>query len=462
MLVRQLSTPVNAIFLDVSIDYRVLTFTAIVTMLTALLFGTSPAFRAATVEPIRALKERGRATAQRGHGRFGEWLIAVQVALSLVLVVAAALFVRSFTSLTTRPLGFDPERVVVVTMNAPQATEPSARVPLYARVSDEVRNLPDVAAAALSYLTPAGGGGFTPAVAVTSTDSVGQVEANRDVFGNLISAEWFSTYRTRIVAGRDFAPSDRAGAPLVTIVNETFARRFFPNRSPMGETLTVYPGTPRARAMQIVGVSADAVYPTPRDPITPTWFAPIAQFDGFSFAAARLTVRARTTAQDVLTKQVAGAIASVDPALTAAFRPLEDQLRGSLLQQRILARLAGIFGGLALVLAGIGLYGITSDATLRRRSEIGVRIALGARPTGVIVTVLTRASVMGAAGAAGGLVVSLWASKFVSALLPGVAPRDPITLAAAILVLLAVLALACWIPARRASRLDPVVVLRAE
>lgn len=468
-LVRQLSTPTNIVFLDVSIDGPVLTFTVAVTVLTALLFGTAPALRAARVEPMDALKGQGRATTGQPHARVTDWLVVVQVALSVVLVVAAGLFIRSFASLTSRELGLQPDQVLVATIDPERAlVEPAQRVPLYERARAAVLELPNVADAAISHRTPVGGGGFTPSVEISGVPLSGNrgqaqlMPADQDVFGNLISPGWFSTFGTRLVAGRDFNDADRVGAPRVAIVNETFARRFLGADSPLGRTITVYPNTPRALAMEVVGVVTDAVYTSPREPAPPTWYAPIAQFDvpGFPFASARLSVRATTGSPVLLTKSVAEAIATVNPQLALTFRPLADQIRASLTQERLLAQLAGFFGAVALLLAGLGLYGLTAYATSCRRGEIAVRMALGAAPAGVIGGALARVSLLVGVGIVAGAAISLWASKFVAGLIYGLPPRDPTTLLGATIVLFAIAALARWLPARRAARIDPVAVLR--
>jgi putative ABC transport system permease protein len=462
-LVRQLSTPTNVVFLDVSMDVRVLAFLAIVTVTTALLFGTVPAFRATRVRPIEALKEQGRAFAERVRGGLMDWVVVVQVAVSVVLLVAGGLFIRSFNSLTSRQLGLQPDQVLVVTIDPERAgVDPVDRVALYERARDSVVQLPDVADAAVSHLTPVGGGGFTPPVAIAKPAGLTRVDANGDVFGNLISPRWFGTFGTRLVAGRDFTGADRPGAPRVAIVNETFVRRFFGGDHPLGRVITVYPNTPRALSMEIVGVAADAIYSSPRDPVPPTWYTPIAQFDvpGFPFASARLSVRARVDSPMLLTKSVAMAIATVNPDLALTFRPLAGQIHGSVARERLMAQLAGFFGALALLLAALGLYGVTAHAISRRRAEIGIRLALGAAPATVIRLVLARVSLVVGIGIAVGAGLSVWMSRFVGGLIYDLAPRDPATLVGAALILFATGAVAGWLPARRAARIDPIAVLR--
>jgi hypothetical protein len=333
-------------------------------------------------------------------------------------------------------------------------------VPLYKRVREAVVQLPEVADAAISFVTPAGGGGYTPPIAVSTAGDPIQVTPNSDVFGNLISPRYFATYGTRLVAGRDVMDQDRRGAPGVAIVNETFARRFFGAASPLGQTFTLYPNTSRALPVQIVGVAADAVYTSPRDPVPAAWYVPLAQVAGFPLDSIRLSVRAKNGSPALLRAPIAAAIATVDPRLALIMRPLRERLDETLTRERLMARLAGFFGALALLLAGLGLYGVTSFAIARRRTEIGIRLALGATPRRVIRMVLARVSLLVGAGIAAGTLVSLWAARFVDGLIYNLPVRDPATLAGALLVLSVIAGLAGWLPARLASRVNPVAALR--
>jgi predicted permease len=418
-LVTQLATPANPVSLDVSIDGPVLAFALAATVLTALLFGTAPALHAARVVPMDALRAQGHAT-EEGRPGLMAWLVVAQVAFSVVLVVAAGLFIRSFVSLANRDLGLNADPVLVVTLDAQRTTiEPSVRAALYERIRAAVLALPDVAAAAMSLQTPGSGGGFTPAVEVVDAAGASRsrrlVPADGDVFGNLVSTGWFRTFGTPLTAGRDFEERDRRGARRVVIVNETFARRFFAKRSPLGQTVVVYPNTPRAMPAQIVGVAADAIYGSPREAVPPTWYMPLAQFGipEFPFVFVRLNVRANAGSPGLLTKSVAAAIAEVDPQLALTFRPLATQIHAALTRERLMAQLAGALGVLALILAGLGLYGVTAYAISRQRTEIAVRIAIGALPGRVMTVVLARVWLLVGLGIVSGMGISLWASRFV-------------------------------------------------
>jgi putative ABC transport system permease protein len=278
-----------------------------------------------------------------------------------------------------------------------------------------------------------------------------------------VTPGWFATYGTRLIAGRDIDARDTATAPHVALVNEAFVRRFFPGRNAVGGTIEYPSGTSQHTPPSlIVGVVEDAVYRNLREPIRPTLYQPLAQYDAtrFPLPSASISVRAAAGSPSQLSRSVASALTSMDRDLAFTFRPLADQINASLIQERMVAMLSGFFGGLALLLAALGLYGVTSYAVSRRRAEIGIRMALGAAPSGVVRLVLTRVTALVAIGVAVGAGVSVWASKFVATLLFGLEPRDPATLLGAASILAAIGAIAGWLPAYRASRIDPAEVLR--
>ena len=250
----------------------------------------------------------------------------------------------------------------------------------------------------------------------------------------------------------------------MAIVNQAFVRRFMNGASPIGHLVRDrgIPGLPNKDVpKEIVGVVADAIYRNLREPIPPTLYVPLAQVnESFAFPSLSLNVRSDTGSPALLSRSIAAAVASVNADLDVTFRPLGRVVDASLTQERLIATVSGFFGGLALLLAGLGLYGVTSYAVNRRRSEIGIRMALGAAPGGVVRLVLRRVASLVAVGVTAGVLASMWAARFVETLLFGLAPRDPMTIGMAALILTAVGALAGWIPARRASRIDPAQVLR--
>jgi putative ABC transport system permease protein len=459
-LVGQLSTSVETVFLDASIDGRVLAFTVVITVLTTLIFGTAPAFRASGVAPMEVLKQQPRTVVGRARLALPDGLLVAQVALSLVLVFAAGLFVRTFVSLSQRPLGFEPTHVLMVNIDAHRTSNTAAdRIALYERTRESVRALPDVADAALSLTSPLGRGQFTPLL-----DIQGVSDTRGPVWANLISPGWFGTFGVPLVAGRDLSDRDRAGGPRVAIVNQAFARKFAQDKSPIGLTITLYPRTPRALGpIEIVGVVGDAVYSSLRGEAPPTFYVPLAQFDylpELGIRSINLEVRSRGASPESLTRSITTAVGRIDSQLSLTFRPLATQVSDSLIQERLSARLSACFGVLGLLLAGLGLYGVTTHSVTSRRSEIGIRLALGAPGASVARLVLARVTLLVGAGAMLGATISLWASKFVVSLIYGMQPRDLTTLVASAVVLTLVAACATWVPTRRAMRTDPASILR--
>ena len=456
LLVSELSTSSNAVFLDLSIDGRIVGFAVAMTALTTLVFGTAPAFRASRAAPMDALKDQGRSALPQVQSRISNWFVAVQVALSLVLLVAAGLFIQTFREIAARPLGFQPDAVTVVNVDMSRtAIAAEDRLAEFERARDAVRALPGVAGTALSFITPFTGG-FTPPVIVSGGSKV----AVR-VSGNLISSGWFNAFGTPMIAGRDLSDQDVKGTPRVALVNQAFARKFFPDASPLGQTLNLYPGSQRELAMEIVGVVGDAVYSSLRAPVPPTWYSPFAQFDlpEFSVSSINLTVRSRIDSP-IPSRDIAAAVAAVSPQSSLTFRSLSDQVDSARNQERLVALLAACFAALGLILGAVGLYGVTAYSVALRRTEIGIRMALGAVASRILRLVLTRVAVLVGVGALAGIAVSLWLSRYVASLLYGIEPQDPTTLLAAFVVLATVGLVAGLLPANRAARTDPAVVLR--
>jgi len=286
-------------------------------------------------------------------------------------------------------------------------------------------------------------------------------ETQRGVLRNQVSPRFFETLGQRVIAGRAFTERDREGAPAVAIVNEAFARRFLNGANPIGHTFHRYGARARGPETEIVGVVGDAVYRRLRDPAPPTAYSPAAQpRDDFQPSGFNLNVRASGGSPAQLARSVADAIGGVNRELALTFQPLSDQVGASLAQERIVAMLSGFFGALALLLAGLGLYGVTSYAVSRRRTEIGIRMALGAPAVTVVRLVLRRVALLVAIGVVVGTALSVWASRYVSSLLFGLEPTDPATIAGSVALLAIVGGIAGWLPAHRASRIDPVAVLR--
>jgi predicted permease len=418
------------------------------------------------VAPLDALNARGRGTVGAPRSGLAGGLVVAQIALSVVLVAAAGLFVQTFAALVRRDPGFARRDALVVVVEG-RRVAPEQRLALLRRARDAVRAVPGVANAALSDLTPVSNLVFDPPVDVSGSGPLPARE--RAVYGNVISPGWFNTLGIPLLAGRDVTGDDRVGTPPVAIVNQAFARKFLQGASPLGHTITLpaVMAEPAANLpWRIVGVVADAVYVSLRESPQPTMYLPLEQLDGAYFRRAlrsvSLTVRASGGPPARLSRSVVSAIAGVSPELAVTVRPLADQVNDSLARERVLATLAGFFGALALLLAGLGLYGVTSYAVTRRRTEIGVRMALGATPGSVVRLMLSRVTWLVGIGALAGAMLSVSAANLVRSLVYGLEPGDPATLAGTIAALAAVGAVAGWLPARRAARIDPALALRAE
>ena len=356
LLVRQLSTQTNTVFLDLSLDWRVLAFTIGVTVATALLFGTVPALRASGVAPMDALKEHGRGTSSDSRAGLASGLVVAQVALSLVLVVAAGLFMRTFSSLSSLHLGFDRDRVLLVTINA-QRTEipPADRLATFERIRQRVLAVPGVASAAVSLVTPVSGSTWDNRVDVSG--SVDLPERERQSNFNAITPGWLTTFGTPLIAGRDIADGDRKGTPPIAIVNQTFARKFLNGASPIGHTVTTGGAGPGAEPpREIVGVVARRGLPRAAragaaDDVRPAGAARREPAAGAGVDVGQRAIRDRQSPA-LLARSVSAAITGVNRDLALTFRPLVDQVNASLTQERVVAMLAGFFGALALLLAG--------------------------------------------------------------------------------------------------------------
>jgi putative ABC transport system permease protein len=459
ILVNQLTTSVNRVVIDLALDWRVLGFTAGIALATTLLFGLAPAFGIAGVSPHDAIKEQSRSIS--GDRRYGlrSFLVVTQLALSLVLVVGAGLFVRTFSTLTSAPLGFEPSHLVVTNITmGPGAVGNEARVALAHRFGEAISHVPGVEHAAISLFAPMTGVAWNDRVTVR--DGIPLTGRQAEVWVNGVGPGWFDTYKIRLLAGRSVSNADTATSQRVAIVNEAFVNKFIgADASAVGRTIVSIgmPGQPKE--ITIVGVVSDSIYRSVRQGIVATMFVPFDQGDRFGNGVP-VTVRLAASGGGDAERGVAAAIASVDNLASFTFRPYNDFLQGTLAPERVTALLSAFFGGLALLLSGLGLYGVTSYSVHRRRTEIAVRMALGANANGVVRNVLGRVGVMVVAGIALGAGLSLWLSKFVATLLFGLPPRDLRTLVIAATVLTITGVIAGWLPARRAARLDPTAILR--
>ncbi len=458
MLVHQLSTPANRVVLDLGLDWRFLLIVAAVGVGTALLFGTFPALKAAAADPMVAMKEHGR-EGSAGRNPLGSGLVITQVALSLVLVVGAALFVRTFSTLANRDLGFQTDRLLTARVALDQTgASAEQRYELLRRISEDAGRVPGVASTAVARIPLVSDMTWNRTVDVPGGPP--RSEEDRISYMNAVMPGWFATVRMPIVAGRDFQPSDGPGGPKVGIVNQTFVKRFLGDGDPIGRVVQL-PGheanTP-PDVVTIVGVSADAVYASVREDVPPTFFYPMAQQP--APPAGMLNLLASGRIDGALIAGVTKAIEAIDPSISVTFLAMDDLVESALIRERLVALLSAFFGGLALLLAGLGLYGVTAYAVSQRRNEIGIRMAIGAAPKRILGLVLGRVGLQIGVGVVIGGAISLWAARFVESLLYGLPARDPMTFAVAAAVLALIGILAGWLPARRAAAIDPARVLR--
>jgi putative ABC transport system permease protein len=463
LLVDQISTPGQPVALDLALNWRVLGFTVVVAIATALLFGVTPAWRAARVDPHDALGAQGRGSLGDRRRAMSNSLVVVQVALSLVLIVGAGLFVRSFATLSSLDLGLDTGHVLSVGVDATKSAEdPGQRRLLFERLVAAASAVPGAAGATLSLVPPMSGMGWNDMFEMPGQPRSDRFDRNRLAFLNAVTPRFFETYGTAIRAGRDFDVRDRAGALPVAIVNEAFAKKFLKGPSRLGQFVlpSGRPNQPQEQ-WEVVGIVEDAAYSAVRPPYPPTVYRPLAQLPADQvFTSAAIGIRSTSVSSASLTRDAVSSLVRVDPTLSLTVLPFERQVRSLLRQERLVALLSASFGALALLLACVGLYGVTAYAVSRRRTEIGIRMALGADAPRVVRLVLGRAALLIGAGVVIGGALSLWAVRFIGSLLFGLEPRDPATFVGAAVALSLIGALAAWLPARRASHIDPARVLR--
>jgi putative ABC transport system permease protein len=459
-LVAFLSTESDRVFVDLGTDWRVLAFTAAVAVAACLLFGLAPALRATRTQPATVLRASGRGLTEP-RGRFGlrRGLVVVQVALSLVLVVGAFLFVSSFRNLMTLDAGFRRSGLLVTQLDVRGVKPPAeGSVALFREALEQVRAVPGVRSAALTFIVPVSGSGWNENVLA---DGLSRGTPKTVVNFDRVSAGFFETMGTPLVAGRDFDDHDVMSAPRVAIVNETFVKKVLQGQDPLGRTFALepHPGEPQKK-YEIVGLVKDMKYSELREDFTPIAYLPVSQDDDpLPFQA--VIVRADGSLASLL-PSITRAVGAVSPRIAINFRPFETQVRESLLRERLMATLSGFFGGLAGLLATLGLYGVMSYTVSRRQGEIGIRMALGADRSRVMRLVMGEAGTLLLAGLAIGTLLALAAARTAGSLLFGLPAWDPVTLVTAAGVLAAVAAAASYVPAWRASRLAPTIALRQE
>jgi putative ABC transport system permease protein len=460
LLVAQLATTTNQPFLDLSLDWRVLGFTTAAGILTGVLFGVFPAFQATRRSPAETLREMSRSVvAAEGRVGAGRWLVAIQVGFSLVLLVGATLFMRSYNALSNLNPGFNASNVLLTNVDIRRAVSvPEQRLAFYERMLESLRAIPGVQKAALAVLTPISGSARNTAIQVDGYVASGR--GDNAMFLNYVSPGYLDVMETPILAGRDFNAADTSMSPKVAIINESAARKFYGKRNPIGLTYRTREGDGPWMPVEIVGIARDAKYRSLREVVLPTAYLPFSQNTPAGLGAT-FVAKAATGAAS-LAPAITSAFRAISKDVPLTYRTFESQVQDSLGQDRLMATLSGLFGILALTVAAVGLAGLVSYSINRRRAEIGIRAALGATPGSLVWLVLRDISLLTLFGLILGFGVSLAAGRFVASMLYGLTPEDPYTLALAGVMLVAVAIVAALIPARRAAQIDPIECLRSE
>jgi putative ABC transport system permease protein len=441
----------------IGLDRTVLTFTFLLSLLTGVLFGLLPALQSSRIDLVNELKEGQRGAISTRGFRLRDVLVVSQVALALVLLAGAGLLGRTFVRLLTMQPGFNPERLLTVQLFLPSDKYKSrdAVSAFYRRITEDFKMIPGVQAVGSVSAGPQFGG-----IETTEFLAEGQKASPN---GEYPQARWFDAspgyFRTMeipLLKGREFDERDGAGGPEVAVINETMERRFFPNESPVGKHLTL---VHQKQTLEIVGVAGDVKRYGLGSQVEPEIYWPNLQQPRW----ASYFVFRTTGDPGAIASAIRGRVQSAGPAVqTVNVATMDQKIAASLREPGFNLLLVGFAAATALMLAGIGLYGVISYSVARRTHEIGIRMALGARSGDVLRLIIRRGMALVVAGVTLGLLVSFACTRFIRTLLFDVAESDPLTFVVVVLLLSSVALLACFVPARRATRVDPMIALRCE
>ena len=456
LLVAFISTSDNQIFLDLGMDWRVLAFTTALAVLTTVLFGLAPAFRATRAEPATLLQSGSRGMSA-GRERFGlrRILVVSQVGLSVVLLMGALLFARSLRNLVTLDAGFQQSGILITSVDFKRLHLPEDRFADYKReIVKHISSIPGVESAAAAMLIPFGGDTWNDNVLIEGSD-----EDKGSAWMNYLGPGYFHTIGTPFLAGRDFDDRDTANSVKVAIVNQAFARKMFKGADPVGRRFRIHepPGEPRP-LYEIVGVTGDNKFQDMHEEFKPFMYFPAPQQQKPS-PDDQILIKSSLPVTSLMAS-LKQTIADLNPGIDIEFSVFKTKIHDSLLQDELMATLSGFFGFLAAILAAIGLYGVMSYMVVQRTREIGIRMAIGAKRGDVVKMILREAGILTLAGLVIGSGLALGAAQAAKSMLFGLKPRDPLTLVIAIVTLSVVASLASFWPAYRASKLDPLTALR--
>ena len=445
----------------IGLDARTLTFTAAVASITALLVSLVPALQASVLRPIDALKGGGTNATERGLHAFGSRtaLVTAQIALALILMAGAGLMIRSASRLYATDIGVNPDRVLTVRLDLPGATYTSDTGHSFlTQLANRIRLVPGIESVGLGNCAPVSGGCNSTSLWFPDTPRNG---AGNDPLVGIYwaSPEYFPTLGIRLLAGRLFTAHDRAGQPQVALVSEAAAREHWPNDTPIGKRIFVGQGGFHTTGAEVIGIVSNVRYRAVDAPPRADVYIPVSQ----SYTSRiRLFIRSSLDTSSVV-RSVTREVRSLDPNLPLSdIKSMEDWVGDAMWRTRVGMWLLSAFAGLALLLTAIGIFGVMAQTVLQRTPEIGLRMALGAQRRDVLSLVLRRAVILTAAGLAIGIGSALTLTRVMSTLLYDVPPHDPMTFGGVALLLGLVALAACYVPARRATRVDAVVALRSE
>lgn len=460
VLVASLSTENDPLFMNLGTDWRVLGFTAALAVLTCISFGLAPALRATSVTPGLALKESAGALS-KGRSRFGlrRVLVVSQIALSLTLLVGALLFARSMNNLAKVDAGFQRDGILLTDIDYTTLNlSNEARLVFWNELLKRVRGIAGVQRAAIAEIVPLSGNGINHDILMGDSGEP-EGDAPTATF-NRVSPDYFRTMGTPFLAGRDFDERDAAKSPNVAIVTEAFLRKFVKQGNPLGARFRVRRLNETSAPFEIVGVVKDTKYGDLREEFRPLVYTAIAQYE-HPDSDAQILIRSNSSLFGLISA-VKSVASEANPNLDVSFVPFHKMIEEGLLRDRLMARLSGFFGMLAVLLAVIGLYGVISYLVASRRTEIGIRMALGAGQPNILWLVLREASMLLAIGLSIGTALALAMGRTASSMLFGLKPTDGATFVMALAVLAIVAMGAAFLPARRAASINPMACLRNE